>query len=85
MGRIRCPPSREPHRPRRNRRPERHRLVYRCRMDRYRHLVSEAETEHGILRSHCIYGDTPYRVGLRGDLEEAKEEGGRADHVTAGR
>ena len=44
MGRIRCPPPREPHRLRRHRSPERYRLVYRRSMDRHRHLVSETET-----------------------------------------
>jgi len=85
MGRIRRPPFRKPHRPRRNPRPERHRLVYRCRVDRHRHLVSEAETEHSILCSHRVYGHTPYRADLRGDLEKTEEEGRRADNATTGR
>ena len=85
MGRIRRPPSRKPHRARRDRPPERHRLVCRRRMDRHRHLVRKAETEYGVLCSYRIYGDTPNRVGLRGDLEKAEEEGRRADYVTAGR
>lgn len=75
MGRIWCHPAREPHRPHRNRRPERHRLVYRRRVDRHRDLVSETETEHGIFHSRCVYGDTPYRVDLRCNLDEAEEEG----------
>ena len=78
MGRIRRPPSRKPHWSNRDRRPERHRLVCRRRVDRHRHLVSETETEHGIHRSHGVHGDTPYRVGLRNDLEKAGREGRRA-------
>jgi len=84
MGRIRRHPPRESHRLRRDRAPERYRLVHRSRMDRHSHLVSEAETEHGILRRYRVYGNSPHRVDLRDDLEEVERDGGGTDQVTPG-
>ena len=85
MGRIRCPLSRQPHRLHRDRSPKRHRLVYRRRMDRRSHLVSETEAEPGILYRHRVHGDTSYRIDLRSNLEKTEREGRRADQVTFGR
>lgn len=82
MGRVRRRPSRKPDRPHRDRSPEGYRLVHRRRMDRYRHLVSKAETKSSVHYSHCIHSDTSYRINLRGDLEKAEEGGRRADQVT---
>ena len=85
MGRIRCPLFRQPHRLHRDRSPKRHRLVYRRRMDRRSHLVSETEAEPGILYRHRIHSDTSYRIDLRSNVEKTEREGRRADQVTFGR
>lgn len=85
MGRIRRPPFREPHRLNRDRSPEGHRLVLRCRMDRHSHLVSETETEHSLLCRRRVYSDPPDRVDIRGGLAEAERGGRGTDQVTPGR
>jgi hypothetical protein len=72
MGRVRRPPPREPHRLHRDRSPERHRLVFRCRVDRHSHLVSETETEPSIRCRHRVYGHSSDCLDLRGLLEKAE-------------
>jgi len=79
MGRVRSPPSREPHRTHRNRGPERHRLVHRCRVDRHSHLVGQTETKPSLYRCHGIHGDPSHRVDLCRELETVEGEGRGTD------
>ena len=79
MGRVRSPPSREPHRTRRDRGPEGHRLVCRRGMDRHCHLVGQTKAEPSLCRRHGIYGNPPYRVDLCRELEAVEREGRGAD------
>ena len=84
MGRVLGPPSRESHRTRCGRRPDRHRMVFCRRVDERRHLDGETEAESCFLGHRRVYCDTPYSVGLFCDLEEVEEERRRADQATPG-